>query len=438
MKKEGKWKGFLSRHQVLASIGASLLLGILFIVVMMIFTGDLYIRGSIRSALEWGTLFGVFLIFPLALTVMELSLFFKVLRGKGEPKQEKGDESQKPKKPYMPGRLFDLLAVVLGILYNYLYLSVLNQVNFDSDWNVQLYNSQRHTPVFTESYVTLIVIAVVAAAGYLLLHFRSLEKLPPLAAVLGISAMYLGTLESILFAVQVTADPTWVDVIYLWILPINCVLITARTVCYKVQEWKRIGDDWQISATNPILEKCLKMLYSSSYWPAAAFILMWPLLGILIILLLLFGQAPNAVIKAFTETSDWNLSGRVAPQNLQLDEHYLCTVAAGGHSRVVKPLRLGVRHGHEVIVNRQLCIANAFEQILEEKTPGFHRAVRTFYDKYGFPIAKMIRSKYAADMVYFLMKPLEWCFLAVIYLVDVHPEDRIAMQYTGKRAEDYV
>ena len=42
MKKEGKWKGFLSRHQVLASIGASLLLGILFIVVMMIFTGDLY------------------------------------------------------------------------------------------------------------------------------------------------------------------------------------------------------------------------------------------------------------------------------------------------------------------------------------------------------------------------------------------------------------
>ena len=28
---------------------------------------------------------------------------------------------------------------------------------------------------------------------------------------------------------------------------------------------------------------------------------------------------------------------------------------------------MGVRHGHPVVVNRQLCIANAFEQVLEEK-----------------------------------------------------------------------
>ncbi len=27
------------------------------------------------------------------------------------------------------------------------------------------------------------------------------------------------------------------------------------------------------------------------------------------------------------------------------------------------------------------------------------------------------------------MKPLEWLFLAVLYLTEVHPEDRIAVQY---------
>lgn len=32
-------------------------------------------------------------------------------------------------------------------------------------------------------------------------------------------------------------------------------------------------------------------------------------------------------------------------------------------------------------------------------------------------------------MVYVLMKPLEWMFLAVIYLCDVRPENRIALQY---------
>ena len=154
-------------------------------------------------------------------------------------------------------------------------------------------------------------------------------------------------------------------------------------------------------------------------------------------LLVLFGQAPDGAIRAWTETSDWNLSRRVAPQNVYYDEHYLCTVAAGGHRKLVKPLRLGVRHGHQVIVNRQLCVANAFEQILEERTPRFHRAVRGFYDKYGFPVARLIRSSYAADAVYLLMKPLEWLFLAVLYLTDARPEDRIAVQYTGKSLKDF-
>ena len=47
------------------------------------------------------------------------------------------------------------------------------------------------------------------------------------------------------------------------------------------------------------------------------------------------------------------------------------------------PLRLGMRHGHEVIVNRQLCVANAFEQVLEERTPRFHRALRNFFPDFG-------------------------------------------------------
>ena len=136
-------------------------------------------------------------------------------------------------------------------------------------------------------------------------------------------------------------------------------------------------------------------------------------------------------MRAFTETSDWNLSQQVAPQNVYFDEHYLCTVAAGGHRTVVKPIRMGLRHGRPVVVNRQLLVANAFEQMLEERVPRTHRVIRRLYDTYGFPIAKLIRSQWAADAVWFLMKPAEWFFLAVLYLNDRHPEDRIALQYTA-------
>ena len=38
-------------------------------------------------------------------------------------------------------------------------------------------------------------------------------------------------------------------------------------------------------------------------------------------------------------------------------------------------------------------------------------------------------ASYAADAVYFLMKPLEWAFLLVLYLCDAKPENRIAVQY---------
>ena len=93
---------------------------------------------------------------------------------------------------------------------------------------------------------------------------------------------------------------------------------------------------------------------------------------------------------------------------------------------------MGIRHGEKIVVNRQLCIANAFENLIEEKTPKFHYFVRYIYDKYGFPLAKHIHKAWQADITYILMKPLEWIFLFVLYMFDKKPENRIATQYIGK------
>ena len=81
------------------------------------------------------------------------------------------------------------------------------------------------------------------------------------------------------------------------------------------------------------------------------------------------------------------------------------------------------------MVNRQLCVANAFEQLLEERTPRFHRALRSFYDTYGYPVSRHIKTPFSADVIYLIMKPLEWLFVVVLYLFDEKPEDRIAKQY---------
>lgn len=426
-------RDFAKRHPFSAAVLLSVMLGVALAVILQIrlFTGSFLIAhrfGRIpelfSAILSGAFIYGGVMIFPLVLTGAEIYLLLK---------------GQKNRELYRKGRIFDIVCILLGVFYSVLYLSFAYEVAFGKDWVEQLVNRQTHTPVYTGSQLTMVTIALAAVVGYLMVNYVPLNKMPPLLTVLGMAAMYLGTTESILWGIQVFREPFF-D-IYLLLLPLNCLLITARTVSHKVWEWEEIMEEDAQSERyrekRGILHGCSRFLANSKRWPVAAFVLMWPLLGIMIGILLLFGQKPDAVIRAFTETSDWNLSKRVAPQNIYYDEHYLCTVAAGGHEKIVKPKRLGVRHGHQVIVNRQLCVANAFEQILEERTPRFHRAVRHFYDTYGFPAAKMIHSRYTADFVYFLMKPLEWLFLIVLYLTDVNPENRIALQYTGKSLKDF-
>ena len=180
------------------------------------------------------------------------------------------------------------------------------------------------------------------------------------------------------------------------------------------------------------LNDCSRILAGSRRWALYALLLTLPLLCVIVVILLLFGQKPDSVIRAFTETADWTLSTKVAPPEVMVDAHYLCTVALRGHEKLVRPTRMGLRRGERIVVNRQLCVANAFEQLLEERTPRFHRAVRKFYDTYGYPVSRHIRTPLAADAVYLIMKPLEWLFVAVLYLFDAKPEDRIARQYLPK------
>lgn len=434
MQKNGEKREFMEKHPFLTAILLSAALGAALAVLMQLSVmGNVGIADRALSiileflvgVLSGMIIYGGFMILPFVLTGAEILLFVK---------------GRKNHELHRKGRIFDIVGAVLGVLYSMIYLSFSDEVMFRSDWQEQLVNRQTHTPIYTGAWLTVFAVTLVAVIGYFAVNYIPLKKMPPLLLVLGLAAMYLGTIESVVWGIHVTKELPF-DLLLL-LPPFNYLLITARTVKCKMWEWRQMAEEddsrmAQYQERKGIFSACNHFLSKAERWPLAAFVLMWPLLGILIGFLVLFGQRPDAVIKAFTETSDWNLSQRVAPQNIYYDEHYLCTVAAGGHKGIVKPKRLGVRHGHQVIVNRQLCVANAFEQVLEERTPGFHRAVRHFYDTYGFPVARMIQSKYTADLIYFLMKPLEWIFLIVLYLTDVNPESRIAIQYTGKSLADF-
>ena len=252
--------------------------------------------------------------------------------------------------------------IAVGIIDTVLYLEAMTDIYINAMWNDQLYNRQLHQPIWTGGWITISIICIVGIIGSIILLATDVNSVPPLVTVFGMAATYLFLIVMIIWAVQISAhiDETFPCLL----LPINVVFITISSFREKIMQWTSSRSHVYGYGKNPVINMLNANLLDAQLWPLYGLIFMMPLLGVVLMILVLFGQAPDTAIRAWTDTANWTLSGFEGPQNLYSDGHYLCTVAAGGHKKIVKPVRKGIRHGHEVIVNRQLMIANAFENVL--------------------------------------------------------------------------
>ncbi len=343
------------------------------------------------------------------------------------------------------GGIYMVLAYILWDLPDYAY-------------SLNIYGTgHAHAPFSSEYLPALVLFAVWGVISYILLKFLR-KKLPPIVEVFLLAGIYVGVALCAVFIVQLICLPhpvpakmgdlfpetinpdklyyirigpsDIITILCLCAVPvlymIHVILLMIRIVKEKAERQK------ELQYKNPVLQKINNWLLAGANLFWIALITVLPVLVVLVALLVLFGQQPDSIIKVFTQTSDWVLSGEISPPPVAYDTHYLCTVSLRGHKNIVKPLRYGMRRGEKIVVNRQLCVANAFEQLIEEKTPNLHRKIRRFYDTYGYPVSKHINTALAADIVYILMKPLEWFFVFVLYLFDTKPENRINSQYMPK------
>ena len=351
---------------------------------------------------------------------------------------------------------FEALAFACGGIYMVLAYILWDLPDYNTPLNVYG-TANAHAPFASEYLPALVLFAVWGVLSYILLKFTR-KKLPPLVEVFLLAGIYVGVALSVVFIVQLICLPhpipakmgelfpevtnpdkmyyiriassDVITILCLCAVPLLYIIhVSVLMICIVKEKAEK---QKQLQYSNPVLQKinCWLLAGANLFWIAVIALL--PVLGILVALLILFGQQPDSIIKVFTQTSDWVLSGEISPPPVAYDTHYLCTVSLRGHKKVVKPLRYGMRRGEKIVVNRQLCVANAFEQLLEEKTPNLHRKIRRFYDTYGYPISKHINTALAADIVYILMKPLEWFFVFILYLFDQKPENRINSQYMPK------
>jgi hypothetical protein len=286
--------------------------------------------------------------------------------------------------------------------------------------------SEHYTPFASSHTFTLLTFYSLGVWSLFKLWLRG-RNLPPLLFVLNLIFVIICLPVSVAILLQVANSTESSDAFLFFFFPTAYMLIAIIIIVKTVLQ--------QVSAApskiyrNKFLNYLNQKMARASMQPVMVIILMVPVFVIVTAILMLFGQDADAIASVFTETTTWHFSQKTHPPFLDHKGHYLCTVAACGDPNIVKPIRLGMRHGKEIIVNRQLQIANAFEELICESSPALHKLVRGVYDKYGYPLSTKITTPKASNLTYWLMKPLEYFFLITLYLFTSKPEEKIKRQY---------
>lgn len=284
-----------------------------------------------------------------------------------------------------------------------------------------------YTPLASAHLLTLGTFFTMAFIALLLIWIKE-KQLPPIVFVLLSSFILIGIVLSSITLIQVLINNEHNRTFLFMCMPV-VFIATALTIMLRVIKLEA-NEAAVRRYSNPTISFLNALAAKVQLLPTATVILMLPIFWIVVLVLTLFGQNSHSITDVFTETSTWYFSHKTHPPYLDHRGHYLCTVAAYGNSKLVKPLLLGHRHGQVIIVNRQLQIANAFEGLLQHYLPTMHKLIRNFYDKYGYSLSQKISTPVLSNIVYCLMKPLEYFFLIVLYATYSKPESEIRKQYS--------
>jgi len=289
-----------------------------------------------------------------------------------------------------------------------------------------------------ENRIGIYTLIIFYTGAFLLTIFRE-RLLPPFSELVLNSFLILGLILNIIFCKHFTT----IEDGYIWWLfgniPIIMLLLIVLTEKQKQLKEYLEENDFPTNGFLGRISVFILKLQPALKYPILA-ILLVPFIVFLSLFLILFGQRPDSIIKAFTDTYKHGFSQLdYMCDNVECGGHFLCSVGANGHKVIVQPKRYGERNGNRIICNRQLLISNAFEKLIEEKFPSLHKAIRKNYNKVGNVIHKhyhIFHNKYVSDVVYLAMKPIEVFFLLTLYTFDHKPENRIATQYLNRHDKD--
>lgn len=201
----------IKNHPFLFSILIPIILAITYVLIFTI--PDMLHHFQLNDLLYMlliGVLLGVFVFYPFMLTL--LNIIFLFLKTKC-------------------AQSFRYLTLVLGCFYSILYCSFFSLV--PNSYSPQtFFNNALHTPIFTQSYTTILTITSLSILSYCLLSCLPIRKIPSLILICIFLILCLGIIEGVFWIIQVFPD------LFLILLPLNYILFAIKLIIDKVHEWQ--------------------------------------------------------------------------------------------------------------------------------------------------------------------------------------------------------
>ena len=224
------------------------------------------------------------------------------------------------------------------------------------------------TAVFAPAHQTSIGVLIVLCLSVYVYARVQTTLLAPLAEVFINVVLLIGIVFNVFIGIH--TNELWLALI--GNLPI--VLLFLLALAKRQRLFLEYAKTSELGSKNAATKIAFKIL-TLNVWLKfpVLLVLCLPVLFGLVGFLLLFGQQPDTLVRAFTDTYKHGFSQLdYQCENVQCGGHFLCSIAANGHQKFVKPQRLGIRNGRLIACNRQLLVSNAFEELLQERMPLLH------------------------------------------------------------------
>lgn len=237
---------------------------------------------------------------------------------------------------YVRSKKIDIWTIIIGYIFSVLPWIFSGFRDYHEAIQVPADSIQTHSPIHSDHLLTIGVLLLLGYIGYMYIRFKY-PRLSLLGYVISMSSVFISNIIGVVVMVQMSGNFVSNDVNFdIVLISVLFTLLPLNFLIYSIvliREIVRHDELEERTYKHEILNQLNIYLVNSNKLLGIALLLSIPLMGIATMILMLFGQKADSVIKAFTETSDWRLSQRISPPPVQVDGHYLCTVSLRRHRK---------------------------------------------------------------------------------------------------------